>query len=483
MNLDLYKGKGVAIVGENGAGKSTLMKIISGIYQADSGELIYNGKKVNYTNTIQSQKDGVVIINQEQQLVESLSVSQNIFLGNEIKNKLGFVNNYEMNKYVEKIFNDLNIHINPKTIVATLTIAQKQFVEIAKALSKNPKVIIFDEPTSMLAKDDTEKLYKIVRDLKSKGVAIAWITHRMEEIPITCEYVSVIRNGFFVTQRNIESFAGNEEIVNLMIGNELKDYFPEKWEFQNKEVLLKVNNLTSDALRNISFELNRGEIVVFYGLIGSGRTELALSIIGEMPYFSGSLYYDGKNYNPTGAAKAISNQIYYLSEDRKALGLHVNKSIEYNIVLSSLNKYKMNKFIPLMSNLKIGNKSDDLIDKLKIKTESKNKITSSLSGGNQQKVSIAKGIATMPKLFILDEPTRGVDVGSRKEIYTLINNFKKQGKGLMIISSDLPEVVGIADRVIVMYEGHITGELVGKDIVDSKILSLALNLGKENSNA
>ncbi|MGY6172515.1 sugar ABC transporter ATP-binding protein [Candidatus Mycoplasma pogonae] len=483
INLKLYKGKGVALVGENGAGKSTLMKILSGIYQPNNGTMSLCEKNIcnhqlNFNSIKDSQSQGIAIIHQEQQLLNNLTVADNIFIGNE-PGKYGFVNHKQQNAAAQKLLDQLNVDFKATDLVENLSLSQKQFIEIAKALSLKPKIMIFDEPTSVLTKKDTVKLYEIVNKLKQQGTSIVWITHRMEEIIKTCEYITIIKNGYYVADGPIANFKDENHIISLMIGADIKERYPQKELVDNNaSVSFEVKHLNSEILKDVSFQLRKGEIVGFYALVGAGRTELAQTIIGALPYSSGSFSFNDKKYFPKNIKHSLDEKIYYLSEDRKELGLNLNKAIDFNISLASLQSCFLNPNLPLVMKKKIEKKAEKYAEILNIATENIYKNVGDLSGGNQQKVAIAKGLATQPEFIILDEPTRGVDVGARREIYNLIHELKKQAKTIMFISSDIKEMVGIADRVIVMYKGKITAELKGQSINEENILKNALNLGE-----
>ncbi|AGQ50860.1 sugar ABC transporter ATP-binding protein [Mesomycoplasma hyopneumoniae] len=481
MNLELYKGAAVALIGENGAGKSSLMKVLSGVYQPDSGKMNFCSdnicnQKVEFSGVINSQKQGIAIIHQEQNLVESLSVSQNIFLGREFRNSFGLLDYKKQDEEAKKLLDTLGAEFSPKALVSSLSISQKQFIEIAKALSQKPEIIIFDEPTSVLTEKDTQKLYLLVEKLKKQGIAIVWITHRMEEIKKTCEFITVIRNGMYIESKPINEFKNEDEIISLMVGFDIEQRYPEKTPVRSKKPSFLVRNLSNDKVSNISFEIKPGEILVFYGLVSSGRTELARTLIGDMPYLNGHIELNGQEFRPKNIKDSLDHGIYYLSENRKQIGLNVNLPINFNITISSLGSNQIFSFLPFVSKAKITKTTNHYIKQLKIKTTSQDTPLTSLSGGNQQKVSLAKGLATQPQVFILDEPTRGVDVGAIKEIYNLIHQLKQENKTIMIISSDMQEVIGIADRVITMYEGRITSELVGPQITDQNIMKYSLNL-------
>lgn len=480
INLNLFSGKAVGIVGENGAGKSTLMKILTGFYKPTSGGLYYKGDFINIANIYEAKnKYKIAIVHQEQQLCLELTVAENIFLGSEIRNKIGGLSSKIINKKSQKILNELGVDFSSKALLKNLTISQRQFVEIAKSLIQNPEIIIFDEATSVLTQKDTEKLYQIVKNLKKQNIAIVWITHRMEEISKICEEILIIKDGKFIVQKPFNKFKNINEIVNLMVGRKLEDRYPAKFDQKlNFQKNFEIKHLNSIHHRNINLKIYGGEIVVIYGLVGAGRTEMAKIIFGTINYTTGTFILNNHNYLPKNPNKAIANKIFYLCEDRKLLGLNINQSINFNINIASLSKAK--SFLGFILYSKEKKYSQKFVNLLNIKTHSINQLINNLSGGNQQKVAISKGLNTEAELFILDEPTRGVDVGARKDIYEIISKLKKQQKMLLIISSDLPEVLGIADRVIIFCEGSITANLTGSDINENTIIKHALNINYDS---
>ncbi|MDQ0514109.1 ribose transport system ATP-binding protein [Mycoplasmoides fastidiosum] len=474
MQIKLYSHQAVAIVGENGAGKSTLTKILTGIYKPELGSIYHKGRIASFHSIKNSKKKfKIAIVHQEQNLCEQLSVAQNIFLGNE-KRVNGFLSSHLTNTAAKHFLELLNADFSETTLVKNLTVSQRQFVEIAKALSEEPEIIIFDEPTSVLTNRDTEKLFEIVTNLKQQGIAVVWITHRMEEIERICEQVLIIKDGNYVVQKPFKAFQGIDEIVNLMVGRELENRYPPKVQTTSSHAqTFEIKNLNSLDNHNINLVLRSGEICCLYGLVGSGRSELAQTIFGAKPYISGDFWLNNQKYLPRSPKFALKNKIFYLSEDRKQFGLNVKKNIEFNINLANLSQIQRAGFLSAYLSKETANK---FIKDLSIKAYAPTQPVDDLSGGNQQKVAIAKGLNTWPELIIFDEPTRGVDVGARKDIYEIINKLKQDNKIVLVISSDLPEVIGIADRVVTFFEGKITNELIGREINESSIIKNALSL-------
>lgn len=472
-SINFYVGKVNMLFGENGAGKSTLMNIIIGLLQPDSGQILLNNEQVNFTTIQSANKAGIEIIHQEIKLAEDLTIAENIFLNN-LQTKYGVILNYKkMNHESQRILHTLGSNINPRTIVNTLSIAEKQIVEIAKALSKNARILIMDEPTSSIGEEETQNLFKIIRELKTKNIAIVYITHRMKEIEQIADYITIFRDGKFIGEFPKKKI-NEDQIINKMVGRELTEQFFTKKSLQTK-LLMRIENLNNKFLNNINLEINENEILAISGLVGSRRTELAKTLIGEIKKSSGQIYYENKDTHINSINKAISKGIFYLSEDRKKEGLILDKSIEFNISLSSL-KLLTRDFKLFINEKKEREFANNYISKLKIRCHNSKQIVSNLSGGNQQKVVIAKGLLTNPKLIIFDEPTRGVDVGARKEIYDIFNELKKSGVAVVIISSDLQEVLGVADRVVVMANGKITADMKNINLTQEHIMQYALKI-------
>ena len=454
--LDLKAGEVVALMGENGAGKSTLMKILTGIYSKDSGEIQYMGQEVCFKGPAESEEAGISIVHQELNMMNDLTVAQNLFIGREEMN--GFlIDDKKMNEKARELFKVLKIDINPAEKIGNLTVGKQQMVEIAKAISSKAKVIIFDEPTAALTDSEIEELFKVIRDLKKQGTGMVYISHRMDEINVISDRVIVMRDGEYVGTL-ITKECSKDDIIKLMVGRAI---FGEPKTASNvakdAPVVLKCENLNrGKAVKDVSFELRKGEILGFSGLMGAGRTEVARLIFGADKKDSGKIFINGKEVTINTPEDAVAHGIGYLSEDRKRYGLIVDKSVEENTVISSLNDFVKGIFIDKAKSKEVSKK---YVESLKTKTPSVSQLVKKLSGGNQQKVVIAKWLVRNSDILIFDEPTRGIDVGAKSEIYALMEKLAKEGKSIIMISSELPEVLRMSDRVIVMCEGRITGIL------------------------
>ena len=454
--LDLKAGEVVALMGENGAGKSTLMKILTGIYSKDSGEIKYMGQEVCFKGPAESEEAGISIVHQELNMMNDLTVAQNLFIGREEMN--GFlIDDKKMNEKARELFKVLKIDINPAEKIGNLTVGKQQMVEIAKAISSKAKVIIFDEPTAALTDSEIEELFKVIRDLKKQGTGMVYISHRMDEINVISDRVIVMRDGEYVGTL-ITKECSKDDIIKLMVGRAI---FGEPKTASNvakdAPVVLKCENLNrGKAVKDVSFELRKGEILGFSGLMGAGRTEVARLIFGADKKDSGKIFINGKEVTINTPEDAVAHGIGYLSEDRKRYGLIVDKSVEENTVISSLNDFVKGIFIDKAKSKEVSKK---YVESLKTKTPSVSQLVKKLSGGNQQKVVIAKWLVRNSDILIFDEPTRGIDVGAKSEIYALMEKLAKEGKSIIMISSELPEVLRMSDRVIVMCEGRITGIL------------------------
>jgi hypothetical protein len=454
--LDLKAGEVVALMGENGAGKSTLMKILTGIYSKDSGEIKYMGQEVCYKGPAESEEAGISIVHQELNMMNDLTVAQNLFIGREEMKGL-FIDDKKMNEKASELFKVLKIDINPAEKIGNLTVGKQQMVEIAKAISSNAKVIIFDEPTAALTDSEIEELFKVIRDLKKKGTGMVYISHRMDEINIISDRVIVMRDGEYVGTL-ITKECSKDDIIKLMVGRTILGE-PKTASNVAKDapVVLKCENLNrGKAVKNVSFELKKGEILGFSGLMGAGRTEVARLIFGADKKDSGKIFINGKEVTINTPEDAVAHGIGYLSEDRKRYGLIVDKSIEENTVIASLNDFVKGMFIDKAKSKEVSQK---YVESLKTKTPGVSQLVKKLSGGNQQKVVIAKWLVRNSDILIFDEPTRGIDVGAKSEIYALMESLAKEGKSIIMISSELPEVLRMSDRIIVMCEGRITGTL------------------------
>ena len=468
VNIELYEGKVMALMGENGAGKSTLMKILSGVYKKDGGTIYYKGIEEDIKGPKDAANKGIAIIHQELNLVNDLSIGENIFLGREPKKgfKIDFNKLYSD---ADTLLKKLNITKSSRELVGNLSIGEQQMVEIAKALSLDAKIIIMDEPTDALTDKETESLFNVIRELKAEGKAIVYTSHRLKEIFEICDYITVLRDGKYVGTEDLANLT-EDTMIEMMVGRKLTDQFPRKI-VELGDTVLKVENLNNQHIHDISLEVKAGEVLGISGLIGAGRTELAKTIYGHFKKQSGKVYVNGKEVNNKSSQDGLKNKIAYVSEDRKGDGLIVELSIKENMTISSLNSIASLLKINKAKEIKI---VKEYIDRINIKTPSENQLIKNLSGGNQQKVAIAKALMTEPEVLILDEPTRGVDVGAKKEIYDLINDFKSKGKAVIMISSEMPEILGLSDRIIVLSQGSITGEFDIKDASQEAILKCAV---------
>lgn len=470
VQLKVKPGEVHALMGENGAGKSTLMKCIIGMYQATSGKIKFNGEYIENYDVIKALNMGISMIHQELSPVNEKSVMENIWLGREPKNRLGLVDHKTMYKMTLEVLERINLNVNPKTLMKELTVANIQMIEIAKAISYDAKVIIMDEPTSSLTAKEIEQLYEIIRQLKSEGRSIIYISHKLDEIKAVCDEMTFFRDGQYVGQHNVKD-TSEEEIIKLMVGRNLDRLFP-KMETEIGEVKLSVKNLSDGkTFDNVSFDVREGEILGVAGLVGAGRSEVMETIFGVRHKVSGAVTLNGKELNIKTASDAVANGLAFLTEDRRKTGIFPVMSISYNIVSSSMETFK-NKF-GLVENKRMDDEARNYIETLKIKTPSHTTAIQNLSGGNQQKVLIAKWLLTKPEVLILDEPTRGIDVGAKAEIHRNISTMAYTGKSIIMVSSELPEILGMSDRVVVMHEGRITGILENKDLTQETIMAYA----------
>ena len=450
--LNIYPGQVMALLGENGAGKSTLMKVMTGIYQKDQGTLRYQGQDITFNGPKDSQEQGVSIIHQELNLIPELSIAENIFLGREPTGRFGKIDWKTMFAEAQNLLDMLDVNFDPATPVGKLSIGIQQMVEIAKSLSFSSKVIVMDEPSDALTEKETESLFRVIRQLRSEGKGIVYISHRLKEIIEICDHATVMRDGRFITEAPVSELT-EDSIIKHMVGRSLEEQYP-RIELVPGATTLDVNDLQAPGISDISFELKAGEILGISGLMGAGRTELVKALYGANPATAGEIKLEGRTLALRNPGHGLNAGIVYISEDRKNDGLILELSVQENMSLSSLDQFttagRIDRSKELASVL-------EFINKFNIKTPHANQLIKNLSGGNQQKVAIAKGLMTNPKVLILDEPTRGVDVGAKKEIYQLINEFKARGMSIILVSSDMPEVLGMSDRVIVMHEGRITG--------------------------
>ncbi|MGN1170615.1 MAG: sugar ABC transporter ATP-binding protein [Lachnospiraceae bacterium] len=476
VHFELRSGEVMALLGENGAGKSTLMKVLSGVYTRDGGSLEIFGKEYGDLTPKQAQEVGVAIIHQELNMCRHLSVAENMFLGREIKGKIA-LNNAKMEAEAKRILDDLKIDIDPKQTVGDLPVSKQQMVEIAKALSINAKILIMDEPTSALTAREIEDLFRIIKKLKNEGKGIVYISHRLEELQHIVDRVTIMRDGQYITSMDFKEVT-MDQIIAHMVGREIKEKFP-RVECEKGKKVFEVKNLNAGKMvRDINFSVYEGEIVGFAGLMGAGRTETTRAIFGVDEKDSGEIYVDGKEVKIGCPMDAIKNGVVLAPEDRKKDGLCTKLSIRHNLALPNLD-IVCNKLGVVDSK-----KEDALCDKavkdLKIKTPNVDIDSGNLSGGNQQKVVVGKWLARNSRVVIFDEPTRGIDVGAKVEIYNLMNELKKQGIAVMFVSSEMPEVMGIADRIIVMCDGRITGEVMARETTQNEILTLATTFENKN---
>ena len=449
-------------------------EILSGVYQKDEGKIFIDGQEAKIKGIKSAEEYGVTIIHQEMSVINNLTVAQNIFLGNEKFNKAtGRINKKLLVERSKLFLEQIGCNIDPNRLVSSINVGEKQMVEIAKALTKNARVIIMDEPTTALTEVETKSLFKVIDNLKKKGIAIIYISHRMEEIFEICDRVEVLRDGKYAGNALIKDI-DNDKLISMMVGRTIEDQFPYR-EAKKGSKILEVLNVTSRAgVNDASFSVREGEILGVAGLMGSGRTELAKVIFGEYKRDKGTVKLKGKEINIKSVQEAIDYGICYLSEDRKKEGCVLGLSVADNMVLSNLKKYE-NSFKSI--NMKKANDDVDYyIKKINIKTPNRNQLIKNLSGGNQQKVILAKWLMLSPEVLIIDEPTRGIDVGAKKEIYELLNDLKASGKAIIMISSDLPEVLGISDRIMVMSEGKISGELSREEASQETIMKLAVGM-------
>ena len=470
VGFSVAEGEVRALVGENGAGKSTLMKILNGNYKKDSGAILIDGKEVDITDPQVADAHGITIIFQELNLVDELSIAENIFAGRLAK-KGKLVNWKELNEKAKVLLNRISFDVDPRKLVGSLTVAEKQMVEIAKALSRNSRIILMDEPSATLTKKELDALFQIIRDLKKSGIAVIYISHRMEEIFEICESVTVMRDGQIIGTRDIDKVS-SDELVEMMVGREVNSAFPKRAAQIGEEILRVENLCRKDRKQNVSFNLHRGEVLGIAGLVGAGRTEIMRAIFGVDYINSLDVYIDGKKVKITNPAAAKKHGIAFLTEDRKVEGLTLDFSVKSNVVAANLGSIATGG---IFTNKKLENKiADEYIAKTSIKTPHRNQKVGNLSGGNQQKVVVSKWLNTDPDILIMDEPTRGIDVGAKREIYEIINDLVAQGKAIILISSELPEVLGMSDRVLVMKDDAIVAELTGDQINAVEVMRYAL---------
>ncbi|MBU9737896.1 sugar ABC transporter ATP-binding protein [Diplocloster agilis] len=470
VDFNMKKGEVHALMGENGAGKSTLMKILTGIYTKDEGEIIFEGQPRSFSTPKEAQDAGIVIVHQELNMINHLTVAQNIFIGREPRKGMG-IDDAKMMQEAQKLFDMLGIPINPQESMRNLTVGKQQMCEIAKAISFDAKLIVFDEPTAALTETEIVQLFKIIKDLRNRGIAIVYISHRMDEIKVITDRITVMRDGAYVGTL-ITSECTKDDIIKMMVGRTIFEEPKSKSAVEdNAPVVLKVDHLSAGRrVQDVSFELKRGEILGFSGLMGAGRTEMARALFGADIKDSGDIYIHGNKVEINSPEDAVKYGIGYLSEDRKQFGLVLAKSVLENTTLPTLEKFKNGHFLNRTKEKDVAKK---YVDELKTKTPNVDEIVNNLSGGNQQKVVIAKWLARDCEILIFDEPTRGIDVGAKNEIYHLMNELVKQGKSIIMISSEMTEILRMSDRIVVMCEGKKTGEIKIEEATQEKIMSAA----------
>lgn len=472
VDFALRKGEVHALLGENGAGKSTLMKILSGVYQPDEGDIIFEGQSVSFANPLSAQSAGITIIHQEFNLFPELTVEENIFIGREFcKNNRWRLDEKQQRQAAIDILQKLNLNISPETLVADLTVAQQQMVEIAKAISVNAKILIMDEPTAALTETEIDSLFQVTRLLKEQGTGIVYISHRLEELALIADRATVMRDGQFIATVDYDAVKISD-LIAMMVGRDLGNIYPRRGPLAQRKPVLEVSGLTRNGvLNNIDFTLYQGEILGFAGLMGAGRTELARAIFGADPIDGGTLKLNGKVTVIKDIPDAIQQGISYLTEDRKKEGLALGLSVERNIMLGNYPEYS-DRYGNVDSK-RCQKTSEEQVKALRIKTPHLEQAALNLSGGNQQKIIIARWVCKDTDILIFDEPTRGIDVGAKLEIYELMNRLVAKGKSIIMISSELPEVLGMCDRILVMRNGRITGELASDGATQEKIMQYA----------
>lgn len=474
VSFDLYPGEVHALVGENGAGKSTLMKILTGIYSKDSGSTVIRGKEENISNVRDSMNLGIAMIHQELNLIEHLTIAQNIFIGREAEfgNSL-FLNDTEINKRAEEYFEDIGIQAEPDTVVSQLSVAKQQMVEIVKAVSSDADIIIMDEPTASLTLEEIDDLFEIIKKLKQKNKGIIYISHRLEELFVIADRVSVMRDGKMISTSPIQEL-DQRSIIKKMVGREITIEPPVFDESKYGETALEVSGLNfSNVVKDVNFSVRYGEIVGFAGLVGSGRSETMKTVFGAYKKDSGTIKIDGQEVSIKQPSDAVELNLAYLSEDRKTEGIITTQPIFENISLPKMSKFTKKKIL-LDINRELVN-ADEMIKLLGIKTPSSRLLVQYLSGGNQQKVVIAKWLSSNSKIIIFDEPTRGIDVGAKDQIYDLVEQLADEGHAIIVVSSEMQEIIRLCNRVYVMSEGRISGELHSDSISQEKIMTLAVD--------
>lgn len=473
ISFKAYGGEVLAFLGENGAGKSTLLKVLNGDYQPNEGKYLLDGEEKHFKTPHEAIKEGVSVIYQERQILLELSVAENIYLGRMPANKLGVINVGQANKMAEQIIADFGLPISPTTKVKDLSIAYQQMVEIMKAYSREDlKVICFDEPTASLSDAEIESLFAIIDKLRDKGIIVIYVTHRMSEIQRKADKVAIFKDGQYV-DTVVTKEVPEKQLIQMMVGRDLGDIYNKlDKDKEIGDVLLEVKGVSSEKVKEVSFKLHKGEVLGFSGLVGAGRTEIMRAIIGADKMLTGEVYLEGKKIVNRNPGEAVANGIVLVPEDRKLQGIISNLSVAGNINISLMDK-NSNKF-GVIDSKKEAYEAEKGIKDFKVKTPSPDKKIVELSGGNQQKCIVARGIATNPKVLILDEPTKGIDIGAKSEFYEMICAFAKQGLGVILISSELPEVIGLSDRILVMKSLRLAGEISAKEATEDKLLGLGM---------
>ncbi len=471
VNLRVRPHSVHALMGENGAGKSTLLKCLFGIYEKDQGKIFFKGQEINFSSSKQALENGVSMVHQELNLVLQRTVMDNMWLGR-YPTKGWFIDHGKMYDDTKRIFDELDIDIDPKVKVATLSVSQMQMIEIAKAFSYDAKIVIMDEPTSSLTEKEVNHLFKIINKLKDKGCGIVYISHKMEEIFQLCDEITILRDGQWVATRPLKGMT-MDQIIGMMVGRELTQRFPEKTN-QPQEVILEIEHLTAKnqpSIQDVTFNLHKGEILGIAGLVGAKRTDIVETLFGIRDRSQGSIKLHGKEVANHNAHEAIRNGFALVTEERRSTGIYSRLDIAFNSLIANMDSYKGS--MGLLSDNKMKSDTQWVIDSMRVKTPTQQTQIGSLSGGNQQKVIIGRWLLTQPEILMLDEPTRGIDVGAKFEIYQLILELAKKDKGIIIISSEMPELLGITDRIMVMSNGRVAGIVNTKETDQSEILRLA----------
>lgn len=471
VSISFQKGEVHALIGENGAGKSTFIKTISGAIKPTSGTIVYEGKEYPYLEPKQAIDMGIAVVYQELIQFEAMSVADNIFMGVEQESSGIILNEKERCEKAGKLLEKFDCNVKPTTLIRELSIANRQIIELVKAMVRKAKIVIMDEPTAAITVSEQEKLYQLVKQLKADGVTVIYISHRLEELFEICDCVSVLRDGQYVTTVNIKDI-NKQDMIKYMVGRELSSTYPQK-EPAKEEVVLEVQNLSGNGVEDINFKLHKGEILGFAGLVGAGRTELMHLIFGNVKKTSGSIKVNGKEVNLSSPQDGMKAGIGLIPEDRKFQGCFIDKPIFWNISISDIANVSKGGIVDKIAEMKL---AQNYKERLKIKTPYLKQITSGLSGGNQQKVVIAKVLAANPEILIFDEPTRGIDIGARHEIYLLMNELAESGKSILMVSSDMEELLGMSERIIVLHEGHQAGEINRQEFSQEKVLSFASGL-------